>query len=255
MTSALTHTEYRRGVDGKLYLDEQGRIHGSRLLKDAFTSAKLLVSDARSLLVRNFATPTANELTNAQRPDKLFATAPTLRTEDFKTTKGQFIDFTAAKNLEELVSMIREVGEIKNQNGEVSSADTIISCIYDRVYMARPRTPYKNWKWTELTLRHRLRETVYHLAEEHMHTREYRFNRGQLNLLSIDSQSKLEEAIRRHPVWMLPSEQIVTADTILGFIKDGRFDLLPPAIKHKAIEINRQSLNSGLVARFRSFFA
>lgn len=180
------------------------------------------------------------------KPYKLFKEAPNLPPEAFwtnldpvtqKPTKESiYVDFTHAESLPELINLIREVGEIQNSNGQTIEADTLINLIYDRLY-----NPGADW--SKITLRHRLRETVYTLLHKYQQQPEYLNNLGQVGFLNIKNLDQLKANVL-HSNWALASGKIVTGEQVVGMINEGDIINLPAPIKYQVISLNKASLKT-----------
>lgn len=190
------------------------------------------------------------QMSSEERQQYITEHAPQMGPEDMLNTRGEMVDFGEAKTLDELIEMIRNEGVIKNNVGEEIPAESLISCIYDRLLNRNEESK----DWTKITLRHRLREMVYRFAEEYMKTEEFKALEG-LNLETIHTLDELrEELVKRNDV--------IDADGILQAIKREEFDTLPEPLKAKARILHEQeklvqpqSRLKKAFKRFGSFFS
>lgn len=189
------------------------------------------------------------------KTEKLFPNAPDMNREDFLTRNGRYVDYTAAETLPQLVNLLREVGEVTNNNDQTIEADTIINLIYEYIYQPKP-------DWTKITLRHRLRETVYALIEKYKKTPEYLNNLSQVGLFNINNLQDLKAEIIKKSFWTLPNGLTVGNQTIISLIDNGLINDLPGPIREKVISLNKVSASSaqppkkeGWGARIKSWFS
>lgn len=160
--------------------------------------------------------------------------APILPPESFLTESGDYVDFSQVKSIPELIDQLAAMEEIKTSTGEVISAPELISLIYDRLY-----NPYADW--TKITLRHRLRETVYRLANNFRTTPDYLNNLNASQYLKTNSINELKLSLEDDMAIPATDGQIMTGAQAIEAIEYGRLDLLPPQLRFKVISLNKQS--------------
>lgn len=171
------------------------------------------------------------------KSEKLFPNAPDMTKDDFLTRSGRYVDYTAADTLPQLINFLREVGEVTNNNEQTIDADTIINLIYEYIYQPKP-------DWTKITLRHRLRETVYALIEKYKKTPEYLNNLSQVGLFNINNLQDLKAEIIKKSFWTLPNGLTVGNQTIISLIDNGLISDLPGPIRERVIYLNKNSQNT-----------
>jgi hypothetical protein len=178
-------------------------------------------------------------LSKEEREKYIAQQAPKLDEKDFKNDVGEHIDFSSAQNIEQLIRMVENQKYIINQKGERVPADTVTDLIYDRVLN---RASF-NKDWTKITLRHRLRETVYKLAEEYMSRSEFA-GLANMDLEKVNSLDNLKTVLREYE--MLPdiNGKITSSEIMIDHLDKGRIDLLPIPLQYKVLhlqsQINRQ---------------
>jgi len=161
-------------------------------------------------------------MTPEERQRYITEHAPQLERNDMLNSKGEIVDFSEAKNLEELIEMIRTEGSIKNNVGEEIPADALINCIYDRLLNRNDELK----DWTKITLRHRLREMVYRFAEDYMKTQEFKALEG-LDLQHIHTLQELEDAL-------IKRNDVIDAQGVMKAIQKEEYDALPRPLYFKA---------------------
>jgi len=162
--------------------------------------------------------------------------APVLSEENFLTKSGDYVDFSQAKSIPEIIDQLAELGEIQHGSGENTQtvpAEQIITLIYDRLY-----NPYADW--TKITLRHRLRESIYRLAEDFRKTPDYLNNLNASQYLKVDSLSELKSSLEDDVAIQATNGQTMTGSETVAAIENGRLDLLPPQLRFKVISLNKQ---------------
>jgi len=162
--------------------------------------------------------------------------APKLPEKDFLNDVGEHVDFSSAQNIEQLIRMVENQKYIINGIGERVPADIVTDLIYDRVLNRQSF----NKDWTKITLRHRLRETAYRLAEEYMQRPEFA-GLANLDLEKINSVDNLKIVLQEHD--MLPdiNGKMLASETIIKYIEVGRFDLLPMPLQYKVKHLQKQN--------------
>ncbi len=177
-------------------------------------------------------TDTENDPT---KPD--YSKPPILELADMQNEEGETIDFSVAQNYHELIEMITREGQIKNQTGQVLPAESVINLIYKLTY--QDLNNFKKEDWTNITLRHRLRETVAKLINEYKKTDEFKALAG-LDLSSAKTVSEVMELISQQEKVMDAQGDIVYPYILINHIRDGHLHLLPEPIRFKVIELNKQ---------------
>ena len=165
---------------------------------------------------------------------------PELKKEDFLNKEGKVVDFSQAKDYHQLIDMIRDEGEITNSNGLALSAETIINYIHKLTY--QDIRNYKSTDYTNITLRHRLRETVANLIEDYKQTNEYKVFAG-LALSGAKDEDELFAMINQRDQFIDSNGNPTSKNKIFEYIRkeDGRdYHLLPDPIRNKIIEFNKQ---------------
>lgn len=164
--------------------------------------------------------------------------APVLSEENFLTKSGDYVDFSQAKSIPEIIEQLAELGEIQHGNGEniqTIPAEQIITLIYDRLY-----NPYADW--TKITLRHRLRESIYRLAEDFRKTPDYFNNLNASQYLKATNLNELKLFLEDEVAIPATNGQIMTGSQAIEAIEYGRLDLLPAQLRFKIISLNRHSV-------------
>ncbi len=168
------------------------------------------------------------------QPD--YSKPPKLELADMLNEEGEVVDFSQAKSYHELMEMITREGKIKNQLGQELSAETVINLIYKLTYQDLKN--YQREDWTNITLRHKLRETVAKLIYEYKETDEFRALAG-LDLsraITVDEVIGLVEVKKR----LIDAQgNYVSSDIVVSNIKANLLHLLPESIRFKIIEINK----------------
>lgn len=156
-----------------------------------------------------------------------------LKPEDFLTADGRHLDFSQARNWSEFIDMIAEEETVTNQLGETIPAETVICQIYERLYGP-------NGDWTKITLKHRLREMVYHFGRT-IDQSEYANNFGAREYLKARDMDNLKEIIGDQILVNKAGEEMTGAQAILA-IENGRYDVLPTPLKYKVIELQKRHI-------------
>ncbi len=162
--------------------------------------------------------------------------APVLSEENFLTKSGDYVDFSQAKSIPEIIEQLAELGEIQHGNGEsiqTVPAEQIITLIYDRLY-----NPYADW--TKITLRHRLRESIYRLAEDFRKTPDYLNNLNASQYLKVDSLDELKSSLEDEEALTAANGQTMTGSQAIAAIEKGYLDSLPPQLRFKVMTLNKQ---------------
>lgn len=168
------------------------------------------------------------------QPD--YSKPPKLELADMLNEEGEVIDFSKARSYHELIEMITREGKIKNQLGQEIPAETVINLIYKLTYQDLKN--YQKEDWTNITLRHKLRETVAKLIYDYKKTDEFRALAG----LDLSGASSIDEVIGlvSYKGRLIDAQgNYVDASTIIDHIQEGHLHLLPEPIRFKIIEINK----------------
>ncbi len=160
--------------------------------------------------------------------------APILPPESFLTEAGDYVDFSRAQSIPEIIDQLTTMGEIKTGTGEVVSAPELITLIYDRLY-----NPYADW--TKITLRHRLRESIYRLANDFRRTPDYLNNLNASQYLKATNLNELKLSLEDEVAIPATNGQIMSGSQAIEAIEYGRLDFLPAQLRFKIISLNRRS--------------
>lgn len=168
------------------------------------------------------------------KPD--YSRPPKLELADMLNEEGEIIDFSQAQTYHDLIEMITREGKIKNQLGQELPAEKVINLIYKLTYQDLKN--YQKEDWTNITLRHRLRETVAKLINEYKKTEEFKALVG-LDLSQATTVEEVINLIKRKERLIDAQGNYVNSEVIIGHIKEGHLHLLPELIRFKIIELNR----------------
>ncbi|MDO8668903.1 MAG: hypothetical protein Q7K65_01240 [Candidatus Buchananbacteria bacterium] len=169
------------------------------------------------------------------KPD--YSKPPKLELSDMLNQEGEIIDFSQARSYHELIEMITREGTIKNQLGQELPAETVINLIYKLTYQDLKN--YQKEDWTNITLRHKLRETVAKLIYDYKKTDEFRALAG-LDLSGAQTIYEIIKLVYQKEKLIDAQGNYVGPDVIAGHIQEGHLHLLPELIRFKIIEINKR---------------
>jgi hypothetical protein len=163
-------------------------------------------------------------------------TPPQLEEKDFLDKEGREVNFLEAKNWDELIDIIRDQGTVVNQNGLELPAEKVVNMMYKLAYQHFDN--FDKTDWTNITLRHGLRQAVAEHIYRYQKTAEFQGLKG-LDLSPAEDMETLFAMLRSHKV--TPEAQIIgfDAEQYIADIQEGRIDDLPGPIKNKVIEINK----------------
>ncbi len=150
---------------------------------------------------------------------------------------GERLDFSEADSMVDLQRMVIGEKYITDGTGRNSDSDTVMAVIYDRLLNAKERD------WTQITLRHRLRETVYRMYDQYARTQEFAELRG-FDLDTITSEEGLKKALAKKDILHDRSGKLVKGiDMATKYIGTQYEYLLPDPILYKL-----RSLRTGYVS-------
>lgn len=167
-----------------------------------------------------------------------YSKPPKLELKDMMNEEGEVIDFSKAGSYHELIEMITREGSIKNQLGQELPAESVINLIYKLTYQDLKN--YQKEDWTNITLRHKLRETVAKLILEYKKTDEFKALAG-LDLSGATTIEEVLDLVDQRQKLIDAQGNYVEPETIIDNIKHGHLHLLPEPIRFKVIEINKQN--------------
>jgi len=158
----------------------------------------------------------------------------------FTNAKGERVDFRDAKDYHQLIEMVSQEGVIVNQLGTRLPAETVINLIYKLTY--QDLNNFQKEDWTNITLRHGLREAVADLISKYKKSDEFKSLVG-LDLSGARDIDELKELLAIRGELIDATGQPLSADRAIEYINRGYLSFLPEPIRFKVIEINKQSID------------